>query len=189
MKIYSIGSVSIFVNVSNEQNNILDDVLLRKIALEFKNYLKQQIEQCDFDVDFQIEIDWKRGCIIETVTFGIIIVSAIKFLKDYDKLRNNLLKIIEDLKGAYLKIRGKKKDSSKFNKIRAEEIKITKDLPQQEKKYYESAKGIIYTETKITTTHKIAIIQSNLKKDVSEEEIKKLIEEHASNKQLDIRQK
>ena len=182
MKIYPVGSISIIINVANEQNIILDDILLRKIEFTFENYLKNQFELYDIDVDFSIEINWQRGCINETVTLFIILADSYKYINDYDKIRNNLLLIFNDLKGLFLKIKGKKKLTLESSSLSEEEIKIIRELPANYRKYYEAGKGIIFFKSEVITIHKIAIMREDLKKDVSEKEFINVINDTTKNK-------
>lgn len=182
MKIYPVGSISIIINVANEQNIIIDDILLRKIEFTFENYLKNQFELYDIDVDFSIEINWQRGCINETVTLFIILADSYKFINDYDKIRNNLLLIFNDLKGLFLKIKGKKKLTLESSSLSEKEIKIIRELPANHRKYYESGKGIIFFKSEVVSIHKIAIMREDLKKEISEKDFINVINDTATNK-------
>ncbi|KAA1242873.1 hypothetical protein [Aquimarina sp. RZ0] len=171
MNYIPIGSISVFINVANSQNQLINEKLLSDLESAFEADVKNELSKYQLDFDFYINAKSKRGCIIETISIGIILGAGYQFIKDYDKIRNNLKLISEDLKNVYIKITGKK--NKKSNLFEAKKIEIIKD----DSKIQSNVPLIIETETKKETitisTHKITILREDIKEKVSTSEIKK----------------
>ena len=177
MKILPIGSVTVFVNVNTQQNLLLSDSILSAIKKSFEYEIRDRIKRSNFDHEFHLSFDQKRGCILETVTIGIVLVGTYKFIVDYDKIRNNLSLMFNDLKGLFLKITGKKTKDMSIDGTSIEEIKIIKELPENMKKLYETGKGVYYSEKTVTMTHKTSLMRNDLKTILTKKEFESLIKE------------
>ena len=166
-----IGSISVFINVSNTQNQLINEKLLSDLESMFESYLKNELSKYQLGFDFYISAKSKRGCIIEIITIGIILREGYKFIKDYDKIKSNLKLISEDLKNVYLKITGKK--NKKSNLFEVEKFELIKD----DSSIQSNAPLIIETKTKKETItiskHKITIMREDIKEKVSTSDIKK----------------
>ena len=129
MEILPIGSISLFVNVDDNQNRFLTDKILSGISTIFKKEIKELIKRRNLEHELYLSSIQRRGCIIETISFAIVLGATYKFLKDYDKIRNNLILIFDDLKNTYLKISRKTTNESNTNKVLEDEIELIKNLP------------------------------------------------------------
>jgi hypothetical protein len=174
MNIYPIGSISIFLNVSDQQNIFLDEELLEQISRKIEIDFKEQIMKYEFDVQFHINTSWKRGCIIQTITIGVILAGIYKFVIDYDKIRKNLKLITDDFKTAYLKIIRKNKNEEKKN-LFSYEITIVRDSIEILNFSAQSDNLIILTETELLSIHKLCLMRDDLVENISEEEFQEFI--------------
>lgn len=172
MNYIPIGSISIFINVSNNQNDIIDDKLINDIERIFEVDIQNQLSKYKFGFDFYVKAESKRGCIIETISVGIILTGVYKFIKDYDKVRNNLKLIGDDLKNVYLRIKGKK--NAKSSVFKADDIEVIRDVSKVEAKTPVLFEKKTKKESIIISTHKITIMREDIKEKISIGDIEKL---------------
>lgn len=128
MTTYPIGSVSFFVNVHPDQEVCITDGYATDIEKALLDYFISQLRQHQMEELVVVErSEWKRGCIIVTLTLGAattlvehlpaagVAVAAgsavgagiVKTIKDYPKIREGIKSIIEDMKGIVIRVKKK----------------------------------------------------------------------------------
>lgn len=148
-----IGSLTFFVNVSAEQEQILSDESIHGVVEVFEGIVRHRLNEQDLENIVLVRSSWKRGCLIINVSLTIpaLVLGAYKFVLDYEKLRAGIKLIINDINGAKLLINRGAKKSGKANAI-----------------LVNTGKKLVYSERRCnqdgeTTMHTIAVMRDDTK--------------------------
>lgn len=105
-----LGSVSFLINVA--PGEVVGDATLEDAGNVVAAMFAEGLKRHGLDEIFVIEaVECRRGCIIiEVVIGGSIVIgggggAALLVLRDYDKYRNNLIQVVKDLNGAWVRLK------------------------------------------------------------------------------------
>ena len=79
---------------------------------------------------------WQLGCVLETISFGVVASLLYKGIKDYPKFRNGLIALAKDFNSVYLHLK-KRKSKHQVGIYRSQlskEEEIAKALEYNQKK-------------------------------------------------------
>ena len=108
-----IGSITMFINVPHEMS--ISDEEEAFLANEVADRFQARLRESEFGSEISVvSIDWRRGCIVEILTLGVVLAAAGKFIKDYSKYRKGLIQIAKDLNGLVLILKRGSKHSVWF---------------------------------------------------------------------------
>lgn len=103
--ILEIGSITLFVNGHIDKKGWLpheDAVVLSKtLEKELRTRLAQSHKSNYVKIT---SVTWKQGCVLETITFGLVTTFIYKGIKGYPSFRKGLIAICKDIKYIFLKV-------------------------------------------------------------------------------------
>jgi hypothetical protein len=103
----SIGSVAFVISEDHRNHPPISGPDAEQITADFTDFLKYSLKQYDLDRIVTItNVEHSLGCVTIVVSFAMITaaagaggLAAAKFLKDYPKIREGLVRLVDDIKG------------------------------------------------------------------------------------------
>lgn len=68
MNYIELGSISVFVNISEKQEKIINEGSIQAIENFLKLEFKKELEVFHPNLEFTINVTSRRGCLIETIS-------------------------------------------------------------------------------------------------------------------------
>ena len=103
-----VGSITLFLNGPVDQRGWLSKDDAQVLAATLEDEFRSRFAQSLVNNFFQItSVKWKQGCVLETISFGVIASLAYKGIKDYPKFREGLIALCKDIEYVLLKARDK----------------------------------------------------------------------------------
>lgn len=199
MEVLAIGTLTVFTNVSNQQQYLFDASLNEQVSAAIVDWVKEDTANKFPDAEVVvISYETKTGCIITPVLFGAAIAkvaaasagtaaatgvtlvgtgSAVyKLVTDYDKIKKNLKAIANDIKGLWLKITHRKAPQYKGmpsngnGKETASNIDVfAGDFNELERLIKADKNTIIVSEKETITYHKVCLMRGDIKEEIQKE--------------------
>ncbi|WP_214072377.1 hypothetical protein [Mucilaginibacter sp. dw_454] len=108
VEVIPIGSVTIYTGGSFLRERYADEGLQLQVSMFIAQLLERRItDVMGANRVVILKVNTHVGCIVTTLTLGMIGTGIFAVTKDYEKLRANLPLILKDLKNGYLWIRTK----------------------------------------------------------------------------------
>lgn len=108
-KIVEAGSITFFVNGIIEEQGWVSREDAKELADALESQFREKFGKSHISEFYQItSVKWQLGCVLETISFGVIAGLLYKGIKDYPKFRDGLIALAKDFNSVYLYLKRKK---------------------------------------------------------------------------------
>lgn len=106
--IVDAGSITFFVNGLIEEQGWISHEDAKILADDLEIQFREKFEKSNVSEFYHIiSVKWQIGCVLETISFGVVAGLLYKGIKDYPKFRDGLVALAKDFNSVYLYLNSK----------------------------------------------------------------------------------
>lgn len=106
--IVDAGSITFFVNGHVEEQGWISHEDAKILADDLEIQFRKKFEKSNLSEFYQItSVKWQLGCVLETISFGVVVALLYKGIKEYPKFREGLIALAKDFNSVYLYLKNK----------------------------------------------------------------------------------